>query len=117
MTASTIRPTAGKPGGTSYRWLAGLAAAGLLGACAAPAGPGTTVPAPTRTAPPVRWFIDHLSANLTPPVPTYTAFCATEDMVSPSHVPDLGELKPVPVTRTDFERLESGDPCPSTRPR
>ncbi|KFU82922.1 hypothetical protein SAMN04489729_4248 [Amycolatopsis lurida] len=90
---------------------AGLAAAGLLTGCV----PASNVPAGPEPSAPVRWFIDHLSApgdTTIRPVSTYTAFCASTDMVTPSHLPQPHELQAVTVTKAEFARLQEGDPCP-----
>ncbi|MGW4826674.1 hypothetical protein ACWEOG_03760 [Amycolatopsis japonica] len=90
---------------------AGLAAAGLLTGCV----PAAKAPAEPEPSTPVRWFIEHLSApgdTAIRSVSTYTAFCASSDMVTPSHVPQPHELVPVTVTKAEFARLREGDPCP-----
>ncbi|RSM58950.1 hypothetical protein DMH03_23920 [Amycolatopsis sp. WAC 01376] len=93
---------------------AGLVAAGLLTGCT----PMTEVPARPAPSTPVRWFIEHLSApgdTAIRPVSAYTAFCASTDMVTPSHLPQPHELVPVTVTKAEFARLQEGDPCPAAR--
>ncbi|MEU9687155.1 hypothetical protein [Amycolatopsis japonica] len=90
---------------------AGLATAGLLTGCV----PAANAPAGPEPSAPVRWFIEHLSApgdTTIRPVSVHTAFCASTEMVTPSHLPQPHELVAVTVTKAEFARLRESDPCP-----